>query len=141
MDLDELFQHLEQGEHAIFRFSSIDERLFVDFRTSDEEGPAVLVLPPVTSMQERFQALAEARPNFPPPDRLAIAAWPFRVKSLVRHGIIEAIRHRLAAMDAFAAIPEVDAAYERLLSAEREETRRAITGEGYETLWPKPVSP
>ena len=135
MDLDELFQQLEQGDHAIFRFSSVDERLFVDFRTSAEEGPAVLVLPPVKSLQERFEALAKARPSLPAPKQLAIAGWPYRVHALDRLGVTDAIRRRLADMDAFAAIPEVDAAYQRLLAAERQEIRAAITGDGYETLW------
>ena len=61
---------------------------------------------------------------------------PLRVAALERLGVLETIRDRLAQMDAFDALSELDEAHTRLLRLERQEVRRAITGEGYHTLWP-----
>ena len=46
------------------------------------------------------------------------------------------VRERLAGEDAFDALRELDEALELLDGYERAEERRAITGEGYRTLWP-----
>ena len=135
VDLDALLRTVRTSDHLIVRFATIPQRLFVDFRTRAGEGPGVHLLPAVDSMQERMASIATARPGFPRPERLFVVAWPLRVVGLDRLGFIEAVRQRLAAMDAFAQVRALDEAYARLCVAEREEIRRAITGEGYRTLW------
>lgn len=139
LDLDALRRHLESGDHAVFRFQGIDERLFVDFRPGPDGQPGVFMLPPARSVRARLRTIADARAGVPAPERLTIVAWPLRVASLERLGVLEQIRQRLASMDAFRALRNLDAVYVSLLAAEREEFRRAITGEGYRTLWPKPA--
>ena len=61
--------------------------------------------------------------------------WPFRVRSLERLGVNDLVRERFAALDALEAIGELSEAQEELVRIEREELRRAITGDGYRTLW------
>ena len=58
-----------------------------------------------------------------------------RVAALRRLGVMEMLRGRLASLDGFDALRDLDAIYDQLLSLERDEQRRAVTGEGYETLW------
>ena len=96
----------------------------------------VLVLPPVRSLRGRLRGIRQARPGLPPIDQLNAVAWPLRVRGLERLGALDVVRERLAAEDAFDALRELDEALDLLDGYERQEERRAITGEGYRTLWP-----
>ena len=126
---------VSEHDHLVFRFSTIPLRLFVDFRTSAEEGPGAFVLPPVDSVRERMRSIRAVRPNFPRPGRVNVVAWPLRVGGLARLGVVEEVRRRLADMSGFHALGQLDEAVEELEAAEAAEFRRAITGEGYQTLW------
>jgi hypothetical protein len=95
-------------------------------------------LPPASTIFERLTAIREARPDLPAPDRLFIVAWPLRVGGLKRLGVVPLVRDRLADMEAFEQMRELDLAFEALLSWERLEVRRAIKGDGYEALWVAP---
>src|SRR5690554_5320626 len=94
MDLDALRRHLESGDHAVFRFHGIDERLFVDFRPGEDSQPGVFMLPPARSVRGRIRTIADARPGVPAPERLTLVEWPLRVASLERLGVLERIRAR-----------------------------------------------
>ena len=140
-DIEQLKASLRTVDHALIRLTpvGITERLLVDFRTNDSTGPGVCLLPDVHSLAERLKTIEQARPGFPVPERMHIITWPLRVAALERLGVLETIRDRLAQMDAFDALTELDEVHGRLLRLlrlERQEVRRAITGEGYHTLWP-----
>ena len=128
-----------ERDHLVFRFSTIPQRLFLDFRTTTNDGsegaPGVFLLPPASSIRERMTSMREVRPNFPRPERVNVIAWPLRVTALRRLGVIEEIRARLAALHAFEALAELDRVVERLERSEEREARRAVTGEGYRTVW------
>lgn len=130
---------IAERDHLIFRFATISLRLFVDFRVSDVDGPAVFVLPPAGSVKERMASIREVRPALPRPERLNVVAWPLRVGGLERLGIVEEVRRRLAGLDAFEALSRLDDALGELRAMEADEERRAISGDGYETLWASSV--
>ncbi len=136
VDLDALLRAVRTGDHLIVRFATIAQRLLMDFRTRPGEGPGMHLLPAANTLQERLASITAARPHFPRPERLFVIAWPLRVGGLERMGFLEAARQRLAALDAFDQVRALDAAYHGLLAEEREEIRRAISGDGYRTLWP-----
>ena len=136
VDLDALRSSVLSVEHILVRFTPISERLLIDFRTSSEEGPGIALLPQVSSFTERLKTIEEARPDFPRPERIYVVSWPLRIASLERLGVLEAVRERLADMDAFEAIGRVDETFEHLLTLERDEILKAISGEGYHTIWP-----
>lgn len=130
---------IQERDHLVFRFSTINRRLFVDFRRTEEDGPGVFVLPPAASLKERMTSIREVRPRFPRPERVNVVAWPLRVGSLRRLGIVEDIRLRLGDLDGFEALEALDRAIDSLEAAEEREVRRAVTGEGYRTLWTAPA--
>ena len=136
IDVDGLRASLQSVEHLLLRFTPVAERLLLDFRTREGAGPGVALLPPVDSFAERLRTIERERPGFPRPKRIHVVNWPLRVASLERLGVLETVRNRLADMDAFDAIGSLDETYRRLLEIERDETRRAIEGEGYHTIWP-----
>lgn len=138
-DVDQLHASLRSLDHALIRLTpvGITQRMLVDFRSNDRAGPGVRLLPDVRSFAERLQTIVQARPEFERPERVHVINWPLRVAALERLGVLETIRSRLAAMDAFDALRQLNESYKRLLRLEREEQRRAILGEGYHTLWPR----
>lgn len=136
VDRDALLIAIGSQDHLIFRFTSVQQRLLVDFRSNEQTGPGVHLLPPVRSMRERVASIRDARPDFPRPEQLFVVGWPLRVGALERLDVLQPIRDRLAGLDAFEQLAALDQAYEELLRAERDEQRRAVTGEGYRTIWP-----
>ena len=136
IDLDGLRASLRSVEHLLLRFTTVAERLLLDFRTREDAGPGVALLPPVDSFAERVRTIERVRPGFPRPKRIHVVTWPLRVGSLERLGVLDAVRGRLAEMDAFEVIATLNETHERLLEIEREEIKRAIEGEGYHTIWP-----
>jgi len=135
LDREALAASIAGTDHLLFRFATVSPRVFVDFRSEGEVGPVVHVLPPAGSLVERLVSIREARPELPLPDRLMLIAAPARVRGLERMGALDAIRDRLAGLDACDQRIELDLACEPLQALEREEMRRAITGEGYRTVW------
>ncbi len=130
---------IRERDHLVFRFSTIPQRLFMDFRTSAEEGPAVFVLPPASSIRERMTSIREVRPLFPRPERVNVLGWPLRVGALRRLGALDEARARLGDLDAFETLAELDRVVDELEATEEREMRRAVTGEGYRTLWTAPT--
>lgn len=141
VDLGGLQRSLRTADHVLMRFHPMPQRLLIDYRSSTERGPGVCVLPQARTLAERLASVERARPGLPRLERLYVVIWPLRVASLDRLGLREVVRKRLASLDAFDAITELDDAHEELLTLEREELRRAITGEGYRTLWPRASQP
>lgn len=137
-DVDELRAALKERDHLLMRFETVSLRLFVDFRSSSEAEPAVLVLQPVNSFRERLISIRRGRPEFPVPEQLQVATWPLRIGSIERLGVLDTIRGRLDADGASEALLQLVDAVRELEDAERDEVRRAISGEGYRTLWPLP---
>ena len=138
VDREALIEAIGTQDHLIFRFTIVQQRLLVDFRCNDRTGPGVHLLPPVRSMRERVASITKARPDFPRPDQIYVVGWPLRVAALDRLNVLQPIRDRLADLGAEDQIERLERAYRELLDDELEELRRAITGEGYRTLWPEP---
>ena len=136
LNLDALRHSLATAGHLLFRFGPLTERLFIDFRSTDTAGPGVFILDQASSFTDRVASIKQLRPDFPDIERLQVVSWPLPVAALGRLGVIEAARSRLAGMDAFDALRQLDDAYAQLVRLEHDELRRAITGEGYHTLWP-----
>ena len=135
-ELEAILDTLRTNDHALLRFETVAHRLLIDFRSSVEVEPAAHVLEPVRSLRERLATIRRARPSLPVPTELQIVGWSLRVRSLERTGALTIVRERFVEAGAAEAVRQLEAAVDRLERLEREEFRRAITGEGYRTLWP-----
>jgi len=136
IDLDEVRRVIDAAEVLVVRFSITDRRLLADTRTNDSDGPMVRVVPPVASGQERFKALREMRPTFPPPERIMTFQWPRHARALVEAGLWEHLVRRAVAIGGPDTAAECERAIHELIAAERQSEIEAIRGsEAFKTLW------
>ncbi len=141
VDVDEIKHVIKTADVMLIRFPLFDKRLLLDARSSGDEGPMMKVVPRAGSAAERFQHLKQLRPEFPLPKNIVTFTWPKYVNSLLELGIWQAVVQRWFESGYAEKEQECEDAFTQLLTEERTEIVKAVTGEGYDTLWernPKP---
>jgi hypothetical protein len=136
IDYGEIMKTLRNAEVVLFRFVTVPQRLLVDFRASDVDGPLVKVVPRAKDAEDRFKSLKALRPRFRLPQKISAIWWPRYVERLVDDGVWDAIAKRIADAGYPTAAEETAIVLEELRRMERDEHANAIGGEGYRTLWP-----
>ncbi|MDI6857816.1 MAG: hypothetical protein QME71_05825 [Dehalococcoidia bacterium] len=137
LDLNEVMNVVESADVVALYFPLLRKTLLIDGRSSAVDGPMVKVVPMVSTPDERLRSLRQLRPRLPRPESITIIPWPKYVASLERLGVWERIVGRFVNAAAPDAVRQCEAAWQELLSLEREEVLRAVTGEDYKSLWEK----
>ncbi len=136
LDFDEVCRVIDTADVIIVRFKIVDQRVLIDARHDDIDGPLIKLVGRAQSVEDRFRSLKELRPRFPLPDKIMGFEWPKHVSVLAAAGIWERIEARLEQAGGEAAKKQVAGIYKQLLSVERREEIAAIRGgDGYQTLW------
>lgn len=138
IDLGEVIRVIASADVLMLRFVIVPQRLLLDARCSEIEGPMLKLVPRVSGARERFRDLRRLRPRFPLPDRITAVAWPRRVASLGSTGVWAAIEERLAASKFPDATRQAAEVFDDLIRMESKEIQNAIRGEGYHTHWERP---
>ena len=135
IDPEALDQVLRKADVLTIGFVAFPERLLIDARHNQWEGPLVAVAEPVATVQERYLWLGKHRGSFGAPEAFSFFIWPHSVRTLVESGVLAPMRERLAAVsrDSDAAL---DTTLARFLELEQEAWRGAIRGnERWATVW------
>ena len=135
IDVSEVNRNIDAQEVIALYFPLLRKTLLMDLRTNDVDGAMIRVVPMANTPEERFQSLLKMRPRFRKPDSITIIPWPKYVPSLVDLGIWDHIVRRYADTGSAETVRDCDRCYAELAKLERDELRRAITGENYETIW------
>ena len=141
VDLEEVAAALHANDVIAFRFSTVDKRLLVDFRSTSLEGPMVRPVEPAGSVAERYESLKELRPRFPSPPQIVAIWWPRSLASLERTGVWQQVLDRVEESGHEEAVRRANSAYLELEGLEREHRQHAINGDGFKTLWSRSASP
>lgn len=134
IDLEELHKVVDNCDVFTIGFRLYNERLIVDTRSDDKDGPMLEVVDPVSTVEERFFWLGQRRPSFGVPERFTFFVWPHSIGYLEESGLMDRVRHRFAPMDADLG-KQVSRVIWKLHQLERQATADAITGANYHTLW------
>lgn len=134
IDVNEILSVLGTAEVIVFRFLIFAQRLLVDPRTDSRHGPLLKVVEPADSAEERFRSLKQLRPSFPLPERITVIHWPKFVDRLVTSGVWGGVERRVAA-EVPGGMETIAATLAELRALEAREVQKALTGEGYQTLW------
>jgi hypothetical protein len=135
LDYAEIIKTVQKAEVITFRFVVINQRLLIDYRTSEIDPPLVKIVPRATSVEERFRSLKQLRPRFRLPDKISAIWWPKLVDTLVQRGVWNAIVQRIETSGFPQAAAQCDGVLKELRDLERTEVHNAIIGEGYQALW------
>lgn len=135
LDLHDIAETIRTSDLVAMRFVSLGQRLLLDFRSSELDGPMVRVVPPVRSIEERYETLKRMRPRFDPPGKIHAVWWPRYTRSLKTTGIWDEVMARVTEAGHPESVRRAWEALERLIACEDEAQRNAIRGEGFRTLW------
>jgi hypothetical protein len=136
LDYDEILKTVRKADVLIFRFVTVPQRLLVDNRANDVDGPLVKIVPRAESTEDRFKSLKMLRPRFKLPCKISAVWWPRYVRALEDQGIWSEVVKRIVDQGYPAAAAECNDVFRELVQMERDELANAIGGEGYRTLWP-----
>ncbi len=135
VDVEEVCRAIDTGEIIALYFPLLRKTLLMDTRTTPLDGPMIKVVPMAASPEDRYRELVRMRPRLPKPESISIVPWPKFVESLTRTGVWDRIARRYAEIGPAEIVRKCVACLDELRAVEREEVRRAITGENFETLW------
>jgi len=138
IDVSEVNRNLDAADVIALYFPLLRKTLLMDLRVNDVDGPMIRVVPMANTPDERFQSLLKMRPRLGRPESITIIPWPKYAASLKSLGIWDHIVRRYADAGSAPLVRECQKCYAELASLERDELRRAITGENYETIWGQP---
>lgn len=136
VNLEEVQSVVKHASVLVIRFQVTEKRLLVDFRSSPQDRPLVMLVPRVSSAEARFRHLKTLRPALPLPDRIHSFVWPRGLGAFKTAGVMGWLQGRLQVMGAEQAAEDMEVALEALKAEERALLRAAINGgEGFQTLW------
>jgi hypothetical protein len=137
IDISSILDIIDSAEVITFRFVTVQQRLLLDARCSEAEGPLLKLVPPAGSAEERFRSLKQLRPRFRLPEKITAVWWPKYVDSLVSTGVWDRVTQRMARSGFPGAAEQAANVLQELRQQERAEVLNAILGHGYQALWEK----
>lgn len=136
IDLEEVRKVVETCDVFTMGFRLFPERLIIDTRVNDQDGPMIEVVEPVSTVEERFFWLGQRRPSFGVPQQFTFFVWPHSIGYLEESGLMDKIRQRICPADESGETGHpVARAMHRLIVLEQQATADAILGRNYHTLW------
>ncbi len=136
IDLSEIASTIRSHDVVVLRFVTVGQRLLLDFRCSDIDGPAVRLVEPVKSVQERYASLRKIRPRFRDPEKIVMVYWPRFTRSLGETEAWREVNARLVEAGHPESVREAEQALAEVIAAEDAHQREAVRGgEGFKTLW------
>jgi len=135
IDLDEVRKAVNACDVFTIGFRLFPQRLIIDTRLSEQEGPMVELVEAVGTVEERFFWLGKRRPSFGVPEQFTFFVWPHSLRFFVESGLADRIRERLKGAERRSAARQVKAALSQLMELERQAVQDAISGRDFHALW------
>ncbi len=134
-DMEALDHLLATADVLTIGFVGFPERLLIDTRHYQWDGPLVALVGPVDTVHERYAWLGKHRGSFGPPEAFSFFVWPRSVRALVEDDVLAGMRRRLAAVST-GSDAALDDLLQKLLELEKDSWRGAIRGdERWATVW------
>lgn len=135
LDISEIIRTINSADVMTFRFLIISQRLLIDMRTNDRDGPMLTLVPRATSVEERFRGVKQLRPSFEAPENIISIWWPRYARGLSTSGVWDALLHRIVTLGFPGVAERAAEVLKEVCTLERAEVRNAISGKGYHTVW------
>ncbi|KPK47461.1 MAG: hypothetical protein AMJ77_03055 [Dehalococcoidia bacterium SM23_28_2] len=135
IDIDAIFEVIDKADIITVRFLILPQRLLIDTRHSETEGPLIKLVPRADSLEERFKSIKQLRPRFRLPEKITAIWWPKHVRELVTCGAWDRLVKRLAISGFPQTAEQCQEVLDELVRQEEQEVLNAIVGEGYHCVW------
>ena len=137
VDLEELFNDIDNAEVVSISFPTFDKSAVFDMRSNETEGPMLRLMPMVSSPRERIRSVRRLRPGFPRPTGLTVIPWHGYVDTLVQNGIWHKLVERFSQSgpNHNESLDTCGSALRELRHCEKTEMTAAILGDNYHTIW------
>ncbi len=135
IDLVDIASTVRANDVITIRFVAVGQRLLLDFRSTEIDGPMVRIVDPVKSVEERYRNLRKLRPRFAPPERIVAIWWPRFASSLQSTVIWKEVMERVSDSGHTDAVRAAEDAIAEIVQMERSHQRDAVRGEGFRTIW------
>ena len=133
-DLEETLRAIREADVVVIGLGWLAERLLIDGRYNESDGPYIRVVEPVRSPQERILQLRKLRPGFGDPESFVFFPWAGRVDAFVEADLFERVLDRCNGDER--AMEDAREALKQLFELDREDIRQAIAGgEKYHALY------
>jgi hypothetical protein len=141
VDVRDIAASVASHDVLVLRFVAVGQRLLLDFRVTELDGPLVRIVDPVKSVEERYRELRRLRPRLANPEKIVAVWWPRFAASLRITGVWDEVMRRTSDSGFSDAVRRAEAAFDELVALEAAQQRAAITGEGFRTLWSRSRAP
>lgn len=141
VDLDDVAGAIRTNDVIAIRFVVVGQRLLLDFRATELDGPLVKVVEPVKSVEERYASMKLLRPRFGPPEKIVALWWPRFARSLTTTGIWNMVLERVSETGHAGAVRQAEEALRELVELEEAQQRAAVNGRGFRTIWSASPAP
>jgi len=135
--LSQVLAGISEAEIITIFFPLLRRALVIDTRNNEGAGQMVRVLPQVSSMEERINAIERLRPQFGKVRSILGIPWIKSVSSLSEQGVCDQLVQRLLDTDMppQKAQEAIERCVQELWQVEHRAFIAMIRGEGYHTLW------
>jgi hypothetical protein len=142
VDLEEIAATIRTHDVVIVRFITLGQRLLLDFRATEFDGPLVRLVEPVRNVQERYANLRQLRPRFADPEKIVAVFWPRFAASLESTGLWRQIAERIIETGHAESVRTAAGVMAELAAMERAHQVAAIRGgDRFRTLWSASPAP
>lgn len=136
IDIEEIGVIIDSAGVFALGFPHFPERLLVDARSNEEDGPFVQVVEPAGSQQKRLAWLHRRRPSLGKPQSMSFLVWPHSISFLVESAVWDRIRHRVSADIEPEVRAHCDLALKQLQDLDLSVSQALLNGSQCFTLWP-----
>jgi hypothetical protein len=119
-------------------FPALRRSLVIDARSDEEHDPIVLVMPQVTTFEERIRRIEKLRPRLGKVRAILGVPWMRSLRELEDARIPDGLVQRLVAAGVTPAdaLEQVTASLRQLKRYEQLSFTRLVKGQGFANLWP-----
>ncbi len=136
-DLNDVKANILEADVISIFFPNFKKSVLVDTRSTETDGPSIMLTPMARSPRERIKSMEKLRPGFPEVKNMILIPWLRYIFSLEESGIWELLVNRLEQSTLLNSNPAADTILNELKNLENIELLEVIKGNTYQTIWPK----
>ena len=136
-DLNDVKANILEADVISIFFPNFKKSVLVDTRSTETDGPSIMLTPMARSPRERIKSMEKLRPGFPEVKNMILIPWLRYIFSLEESGIWELLVNRLEQSTLLNPNPAANTILNELKNLENIELLEVIKGNTYQTIWSK----